>query len=70
MSEGVSNFQIEEAFKNIRDKDINDSFVGGFPSNYMNKFIEHKIMISEEKKKGKYPLLTANTDSSSKEGTH
>ena len=68
MSEGVSNFQIEEAFKNIRDKDINNSFVGFFPSNYMNKFIDHKIMISE--KKGKHPFLTANTDSSSKEGTH
>ena len=34
----------------------------------MNKFIDHKIMISE--KKGKHPFLTANTDSSSKEGTH
>ena len=51
MSEGVSNFQIEEAFKNIRDKDINNSFVGGFPSNYMNKFTDHKIMISEKKKR-------------------
>ena len=31
MSKGVSNFQIEEAFKNIRDKDINNSFVEFFP---------------------------------------
>ena len=37
----------------------------------MNKFIDHKIMISEGKKKKKYPFLIANnTDSSSKEGTH
>ena len=34
----------------------------------MNKFIDHKMMISE--KKGKYPFLIANTDSSSKKGTH
>ena len=68
MSNGISNFQIEEAFKNIEDKDINDNFVGVFPSNYMNKFIDHESMISE--KKGKYPFLIANTDSSSKEGTH
>ena len=27
MTEGASNFQIEEAFKNIGDEDINDSFV-------------------------------------------
>ena len=37
MSEGISNFQIEEAFKNIGDKDINGNFVRVFPSNYMNK---------------------------------
>ena len=47
MSNGISNFQIEEAFKNIRDEDINNNFVGAFPSNYMNKFIDHKMMISE-----------------------
>ena len=27
MTEGASNFQIEEAFKNIEDEDINDNFV-------------------------------------------
>ena len=49
MNSGISNFQIEEAFKNIGDKDINDNFVGVFPSNYMNKFIDYKMMISEKK---------------------
>ena len=34
----------------------------------MNKFIDHAAMISE--KKGKYPFIIANTDSSSKGGTH
>ena len=33
MSEGIINFQIEEAFKNLNDPDINDSFVGAFPAN-------------------------------------
>ena len=49
MSEGISNVQIEEAFKNIDDSDINNNFVGAFPSNHMNKFISHKLMISEKK---------------------
>ena len=31
MTEGISNFQIEEAFKNINDEDINNNFVGVFP---------------------------------------
>ena len=54
MSNGISNFQIEEAFKNIRDKDINDNFVGAFPSNCMNKFIDHKS--DDFWKKGKVPI--------------
>ena len=39
-----------------------------FPWNKMNKFIDQKLMISE--RKGKYPFIIANTDSSSKSGTH
>ena len=46
---GISNFQIEEAFKNIGDVDIENNFVGDFSSNHMNKFINHKLMISEKK---------------------
>ena len=68
MSNGISNFQIEEAFKNIGDKDIENNFVGVFPSNHMNKFIYDKLMICEEK--GKYLFIIAKTDASSKSGTH
>ena len=35
---GISNFQIENAFKKINDEDLLNNFVGVFPSNYMNKF--------------------------------
>ena len=52
----------------MNDKDINDNFVGVFPSNHMNNFINHAAMISE--KKGKYPFVIAKTDSSEKGGTH
>ena len=45
MTEGISNFQIEQSFKNIEDEDINNNFVGVFPLNYMNKFIGHATMI-------------------------
>ena len=65
--EGISNFQIENAIKNIGDNDLNDNFVGVFPSNYMNKFIDHTSMISD---KGKYPFIIPNTDSSEKTGVH
>ena len=65
--EGISNFQIENTIKNIGDNDLNDNFVGVFPSNYMNKFIDHTSMISD---KGKYPFIIPNTDSSEKTGVH
>ena len=38
-----------------------------FPSNCMNKFIDHASMISS---KGKYPFIIANNDSSEKTGVH
>ena len=37
---GISNLEIENAIKNIGDDDFKDNFVV-FPSNYMNKFIDH-----------------------------
>ena len=41
MRRGISNFQIENAIKNIGNEDLDDNFVGVFPSNPMNKFINH-----------------------------
>ena len=68
MSKGISKVQIENAIENIEDDDLNDNFVGVFPSSCMSKFINHSAMISS--KKGKYPFVIANTDSSEKGETH
>ena len=65
---GISNFQIEDAIKKIGDEDLSESFVGVFPSIYMNKFINYAAMI--EGKKGKYPFIIANTDKDSERVTH
>ena len=64
---GISHFQIEEAFKKIDDNDLLDNFVGAFPSNYMNKFINHAAMIEDS---GKFPFIIANTGASDKPGIH
>ena len=68
MSKVISNFHLENAIGNTGDEDLNNNFVGVFPSNCMNKFINHSAMTSS--KKGKYPFVIANTESSEKEGTH
>ena len=49
MSKGISNFQIEETFKNLNNPDINDNFVGAFPANQLTKFIDYKSMITDKK---------------------
>ena len=61
----TSNFQIENAIVNIEDNDLKNNFVGVFPSNYLNKFIDHASRIYS---KGKYPFIIANTDSNEKPG--
>ena len=58
MIKGISNVQIPNAIRNIGDEDLNDNFVGVFPSNHLNKFINHAAMISE--KQVKYPFVIAN----------
>ena len=57
----ISNFQIDKVIANIGDDDLISSFLGVFPSNYINRFIDHAAMISP---KGKYPFIIANTDNS------
>ena len=64
--EGLSNFDIEEIFNKTNNSDLLQNFVGVFPSDKMNKFLDFKKMM-----KGKnYPLLIAHTDRSDKKGTH
>ena len=48
MSKGTIHFQIE-TIKNINDQDLIDNFVRVFPANQMNRSINYKKMISEEK---------------------
>ena len=65
MAKGISNFTIEKTFKEMEDEGTKNNFVEVFSSNYMNKFINHAAM-----KIWKYPFIIANTDGSSKGGTH
>ena len=49
MTKGISNLQIEKAFKELNDQDIDENFVGVFSANHLNRFIDWKTMISEKK---------------------
>ena len=66
MSKGISNVEIERTFNEIDDADLNDNFLGVFPSDKIKKFISFKKMMVGRK----YPFLIANTDRAGKDGTH
>ena len=62
----MSNFDIEEIFNKANNSDLLQNFVGVFPSDKMNKFLDFKKMMKGKK----YPFLIANADKSDKQGTH
>ena len=64
---GISNIQIEKAFRDLSDPDLLNNFVGVFPSDYLSKSVNHAAMINDS---GKYPFIIGNTDDSKKDGTH
>ena len=64
---GISNIQMEKAFRDLSDPDLLNNFAGVFPSDYLNKFVNHAAMINDS---GKYPFIIANTEDSEKDGTH
>ena len=66
MQQGISNFEIERVFNELNNEDLNDNFLGVYPSDKTNKFIVFNRMM----KGRKYPFLIANTDHSDKGRTH
>ena len=45
MSVSTSNLEIEKIFKSLGNDDLNQNFLGGFPSNQTNKFISFEKMM-------------------------
>ena len=68
MNKGISYFQMKKAFRDIDDPDINGNFMTVFPANHINRFIDYKSMISEEK--SKYLFIIADNHSSDKNDKH
>ena len=63
--EGLSNFDIEQIFNKTNNSDMLQNFVGVFPCDKMNKFLDFKKMMKGKK----HPFLIANTDRSDKKST-
>ena len=48
MSRGISNFEIEIIFKEMNNADINNNFLGVFPSDKIKKFVMFEKMMPEK----------------------
>ena len=66
---GISNETIDDFFEKVDDKDLENNFIGVFPSNLTNQFISHHAII-KTKANVKYPFIIMNTDRSDRNGTH
>ena len=66
MSRGISNFEIENIFKDINSEDIDDNFLNVFPSNKINKFLVFEKMIPEKKN----TFIISNTEGEDQPDTH
>ena len=49
----MTNFEIEHVFKEINKDDLNENFLGVFPSDRINKLIMFEIMMPGKK----YPFI-------------
>ena len=45
---GISNEAIDDFFEKIDDKDLQNNFIGVFPSNLTNKFISHHSIVKSK----------------------
>ena len=66
---GISNETIENLFEKVNDDDLKNTFIGVFPSNFINKLISFHSII-KDKPKVKYPFIIMNTDRSDRTRTH
>ena len=64
---GISNLTIEK-YINKENDDLKNNLVGGFPSNFITRFIAFHQLITEKRRS--YPFNIMNTDRSNKKCTH
>ena len=58
MAKGISNFKTERVFKEMKNNDLNENFLGVFTSDKINKFIKIEKMMPGKK----YSFIICNTD--------
>ena len=66
MNKGLSNFQIDDFFKDEANEDVKKNYVGTYSIDSITKYINfHEII---KRKNAKYPFAIFNTDKENKPG--
>ena len=68
MSQGLSNFQIDDFSKDEENDDLKNSYMGTYSVDSIKKYINFYEII--KKRKAKYPFAIFNTDRENEPGIH
>ena len=68
MDKGLSNFQIDEFFKDEENEDLKENYMGTYSIDSITKYINFYEII--KRRNGKYPFAIFNTDKGNKRGVH
>ena len=68
MDKGLSNFQIDEFFKNEENEDLKRNYMGTYSVDSITRYINFYEII--KRKNAKYPFAIFNTDKENEPGIH
>ena len=68
MDKGLSNFQIDEFFKNEENEDLKKIYMGTYSAHPINRYIIFYEII--KRRNAKYPFAIFSTDKENKPGIH
>ena len=68
MNKGISNFQIEDFFKDEENEDLKKNYMGTYSIDSITKYINFYEII--KRRNGKYPFAIFNTDKENEPGVH
>ena len=68
MSKSVSNFQIDDFYKDEKNDDLKNNYMGTYSIDPISKYINFYEII--KKRNAKYPFAIFNTDKENQPGIH
>ena len=68
MNKGLSNFQIDDFFKDEENADLKKDYMGTYSIDSLTKYIKFYEMIKQ--RNAKYPFAIFNTDKENEPGVH